>query len=376
MSQAAAGKLLIPVVPEEQQHKYFRHVLNSCSHGPSRESLSATYDAVPSPDPHFVREFQTAHFDARIWELYLFAYFHASGFDVRRPAPQPDFLIGRGGLDVWVEAVTANPTQGESSAAIPPEPEGGEEYEQWIENVIAIKLAGPLTRKLDEKYWEYAHVGATPLVLAVADFHRERILRSPSGPLDTYLNGRKARVASPAGAEVELEHYDVTHHEVGRKRIPSGFFGLPGAEHISAVLFNNAGTLSKFNRMAYSRDRFPHIRMIRSGACHDEDPTATTPKAFAYEVGAHPETWAEGLSVFHNPNALFELPFGYFPGAAEHWTDAKGHHDALPSLYWSVTEVFGFPAGADISTLDQSIPIRIANLKAALNGILKGVKSS
>jgi hypothetical protein len=36
---------------------------------------------------------------------------------------------------------------------------------------------------------------------------------------------------------------------MGQKVIPSGFFDLPGPENVSAVLFSNSGTISKFNRM-------------------------------------------------------------------------------------------------------------------------------
>lgn len=38
-------------------------------------------------------------------------------------------------------------------------------------------------------------------------------------------------------------------HRWGPKEIPAGFFRLPGAENISAVIFNNSATISKFNRM-------------------------------------------------------------------------------------------------------------------------------
>lgn len=38
-------------------------------------------------------------------------------------------------------------------------------------------------------------------------------------------------------------------HVWGDKRIPSGFFYLPNAAHITAVISNRQGTISKFNRM-------------------------------------------------------------------------------------------------------------------------------
>jgi transposase InsO family protein len=45
----------------------------------------------------------------------------------------------------------------------------------------------------------------------------------------------------------------VTTHHWGTKEIPSGFFDLPDAEHVSAVLFNSSGTIAKFNRINCQR---------------------------------------------------------------------------------------------------------------------------
>lgn len=102
-----AENLFRSVVPESLLNPILVR-MQGPSHEPARVTLQATYDALPNPDPHFVKEFQTGGFDARIWELYLFAYLRASGLTVRRPFDSPDFLASHDGLDVWVEAVTVN----------------------------------------------------------------------------------------------------------------------------------------------------------------------------------------------------------------------------------------------------------------------------
>ncbi|MCY1464989.1 hypothetical protein D9M71_830790 [compost metagenome] len=45
------------------------------------------------------------------------------------------------------------------------------------------------------------------------------------------------------------------------------------------------------------------------------------PDPFFHEVkqGAVVETWAEGLSMFHNPNAKCPVDPKMFPGIAHHW---------------------------------------------------------
>jgi hypothetical protein len=94
----------------------------------------------------------------------------------------------------------------------------------------------------------------------------------------------------------------------------------PGAENVSAVLFSNAGTDPKFNRIGQERHhRFEQVRMIRYGACYDHDPNASAPNTFAYEVGNSnfpAEPWRQGSGLTHNPQALHPIPMEWI-GAEE-----------------------------------------------------------
>ena len=109
-------------------------------------------------------------------------------------------------------------------------------------------------------------------------------------------------------------------HKVGKKEVPSGFFFQPGAENISAVLFSASGTISKFNRIGRQAGfHDPSVTMIRIGTCHNHDPNACIPKLFRYVVDERSEeTWAEGLSMFHNPRAINPVPRELFPSIAHH----------------------------------------------------------
>lgn len=44
-------------------------------------------------DGNFVEQFQTTGFDARVWELYLFATLSEVGYVIDRPHPAPDFTV-------------------------------------------------------------------------------------------------------------------------------------------------------------------------------------------------------------------------------------------------------------------------------------------
>ena len=64
---------------------------------------------------HFVEQFQTSGFDARIFELYLHAYFESSGYVISRTRSNPDFILTRQRATVAVEATTSNPSGGAQS---------------------------------------------------------------------------------------------------------------------------------------------------------------------------------------------------------------------------------------------------------------------
>ena len=46
-----------------------------------------------------------------------------------------------------------------------------------------------------------------------------------------------------------ITNRDLKSHTFKGKTIESGFFSLPDAENVSAVVFSNAGTLAKFDRI-------------------------------------------------------------------------------------------------------------------------------
>jgi hypothetical protein len=47
---------------------------------PARALMQQVFDRMGDRDRNFVQQFQTDGFDARVWELYLYATFEALGF--------------------------------------------------------------------------------------------------------------------------------------------------------------------------------------------------------------------------------------------------------------------------------------------------------
>ena len=111
-------------------------------------------------------------------------------------------------------------------------------------------------------------------------------------------------------------------HAYKGKVIETGFFDLPGAENISAVVFSNAGTLAKFDRIGIAAGFIPEKhKYFRMGFRYNPDPNAVHPTPFSDEVSRddYIEHWSDELQIFHNPNARIPLPVETFGGVTQHF---------------------------------------------------------
>lgn len=202
------------------------------------------------------------------------------------------------------------------------------------ENAMPIRFGSPLYSKLQKRYWDLPHVTGHPLVFAIADFHDDQSMLWSSTSLIDYLYGFRYDFYYDDKGQLVIEPKKIETHKVGEKEIPSGFFFQPNSEHVSAVLSSASGTISKFNRMGRQAGfKDPSILMIRMGTCYDNDPNAAVPKAFSYVVDENSsETWSEGFSMYHNPNALNPV--------SEHLFLSIGHHHFKDGLIVSTLPKF------------------------------------
>jgi hypothetical protein len=299
-------------------------------------------------DGNFVKDFQTTGFDARLWELYLYAYLRSDGFTLDEEKAVPDYIAIKAARTVFIEAVTVNPTEAKTAG----EAETGavgltgwDLFSYRMQNVYPIKFGSPLFSKMKKKYWEQEHVRGKPFILAIEDFHEPGSMVWTAPALELYLYGYDYGWYHQVSGELIVVPEAIGKHQHGAKQVPSGFFQQPDSEHVSAVLFSNSATISKFNRMGFLAGYRPAgLGMIHAGACYNHEPNVTEPLRFMYGVGtpaAPVETWAEGLSMFHNPRALVSVPQELFPGIAHHWLDDQNRmRSAVPAFhpYGSVTQ--------------------------------------
>jgi hypothetical protein len=283
---------------------------------PARIILGAIYEAYSFRDANFREQFQTSGFDARMFEIFLFAYFTDAGFDVTRVGDRPDFMLRRDGVVVAVEATTANPSEARrhEELATPAD------LQRHINEEIPVRFGSALFSKYKEKYWLDSHVSGKPFVIAIEAFYSSSSLAFSDTGLTQYLFGRRAFHTFDEAGKLRVWSDPIESHSMKGKTLPSGFFNFVETAPISAVLFANTGTIAKFNRMGFLAGAHRgNLTMMRSGVSYNHDPNSTTPDPFThvYSDPTVTEDWGEGAVVIHNPSASAPLPRGYFPGAAE-----------------------------------------------------------
>lgn len=107
------------IVSEGKLHRYFKTLSANKGYSPAKEIIKEIAYAFIDLDGNFIQQFQSDGFNARIWELFLYAFLHEENFDLRNDIfPAPDFNCTKLGIDISIEAVTVNPTENESAEGI------------------------------------------------------------------------------------------------------------------------------------------------------------------------------------------------------------------------------------------------------------------
>ena len=254
-----------------RHHDAYVMLRDGFNQGAARALLEEVSRWVPDLDGNLVRDFQTSGYSARVWELYLWAALRALNFDMDHTHAAPDFCVRKGGKTVFVEATTVNSQDTFSSAiGAGPPPDAPEQLWLFLENQMPQKFGSPLFSKMKKRCWEKAHVAGHPLLLAIADFHAPASMRWSHAALPFYLYG--LRMVTTVDTDNRLIELFVPgpDHVVGGKIVPTNFFEQPDTEHISGVLFSNAGTIVKFSRMGV-RAGFgdPWVSLVRKGVLID-----------------------------------------------------------------------------------------------------------
>lgn len=316
----------------------FDLLTSTISHFPALMAVGECYLALPNPDANFVTDLQTNNFASRLFELYLLACFREQGLVVRQDHVSPDFSIEKDGAACWIEAVTAN-SETPRAGGIGDWVHAPTDRDERLTGEPAERFAKTLRGKLQRNYHELDHVKGQPFALAIADFHVSGSMVWSREALPTYLYGLRADVEGE-GARRRAVGTPI-NNLTGKHGIPAGLFRDPDFAYLSAVVFSNAATLAKFNRMGFLAGwRPPGLTMTRRGILFDRTPGALEPIDFELSVDSAKyqslwpwgEAWCQELEVFHNPRATHPIPFDLIPGAT-HWFERDG--DIECSTIWA-----------------------------------------
>ncbi|AQX74576.1 hypothetical protein B1772_03530 [Dehalococcoides mccartyi] len=270
------------------------------------------------PNGNFVHDFQGTGFYARVFELCSYAYLESNNFEIDRRHERPDFLVSHGIQRAAVECVTSNPTEGSETDIIASfvKPLSEKEMLEKVMNEFPIRMASILKKKLEKKYWELPHCQGLPFVLMVEPFHEPGSQYYIDDSFARYLYGGSdihPQLLGPDGFPLVVP---IRRHEYKGKSVKSGFFQSNNSEMISAVLYCNQFSVSKFLRLAIQEGIELGIQGQRWGFIESPGQNENIEiDEYEYTIGdpSSPlETWGQGVTIFHNPNAKNPIPESYF----------------------------------------------------------------
>jgi len=165
-----------------------------------------------------------------------------------------------------------------------------------------------------------------------------------------YLYGEGAQVINVDGVRRAVAM--PATHLLGPSAFPAGLFADDRHAELSAVIFSNACSIAKLNRVAVSGRGAPEgLRYTRMGDFFDRTPGAHKGIPFCLDVTSDDyralwpqryEPWSAELELFHNPFARHPVPFELLPEAT-HWFELGGEKVCrsvyATSILWSQTVI-------------------------------------
>ena len=121
-----------PVVDESRLNPIFKTLVEGINYSSALGIIKPMMRFYDDTDGNFVEQFQTTGFDARLWELYLFATFVELGYARAPGTAVPDFIFTSPFGSLGIEATTINP----SNNRTPEMPGTKEEMAAYLENFI------------------------------------------------------------------------------------------------------------------------------------------------------------------------------------------------------------------------------------------------
>ena len=296
----------------ENLHPKVCFLKNNFAFASERQLLLDWTEGLLDRDNKFVREFQET-FHSSFWEIYLYKLFVDAGFELDQSHRMPDFIIKKP-QEVYVEAVTANIRKGgksedersiedQMSMLIPPYLQT-DFYQILNEGIIrgANSIQSKHKKFVKEyKYREWIQEN-NPFIIAMGAFDQINYGREFIYPMVALLYG----MYFDAEQEIFHEKMEIEKPQTGAS-VPIGIFRNSNYEEISAIVFSCTLTLGKLTSLSISNGNYS------LNAVYNIRQDFNTNKYVLQIVNSScPEDIADGVFIFHNPNAKNKLSEKFF----------------------------------------------------------------
>lgn len=302
---------------ETKQHKKFLLLKNESQLKYEKDILSNWTEGLIDRDKKFVRQFQES-FHSCFWEMCLYKLFTEAKFELDQTHQMPDFVV-KAPIEFYVEAVVANikdtgrkesdrTLEDQMSMVIPPYLQ--HDFYQHLDEAI-IRSSSKIKDKHEKFKNEYVNKAwinsANPFIIAVGSYDQVNYGREYIYPMLALLYG----MYFDAESESFIKKDKVLKKEKRVVDIPLGIFFNNEYEDVSAVIYSCTITLGKLTSLSISAGNpsFNAVYNIRRD-CNSN-------KYLLQVVNeSSPEDLADGIFIFHNPNAKNKLPEDFFQGIA------------------------------------------------------------
>jgi len=192
---------------------------------------------------------------------------HSSGYNIDRSHQYPDFIISKNKNKAAIEVTTAIGKEFSK--------QGGatynniekilnskinlEEYKDKLRNEIPTKFSDPILSKLKKGYFNQEHCKGFPFIIAIEGFFEDEAQKYSATALSEILYGTRYLQNLDGGYSPSV----IKSHRKENGEIPSGLFLKPNEDwadmdNVSAIIFTNSATISKFRRMGIIKNIIMH----------------------------------------------------------------------------------------------------------------------
>lgn len=294
---------------ESKQHTKFKLLNQEAQMLNEKRILESWTNGMIDKDGKMVREFQET-FHSCFWEFFLFKLFQEAGFTLDQSHQMPDFIINAP-TDMYVEAVVSNIKEGgkpESKRTI--EDQLSMLRPPYLHDMFYEELNESITRdsnavhskikKYRESYLKREWVREeVPFVIALSSYDQVNYGREYIYSMLALLYG----MYFDANSEMYYQKDSIIKPGTKDSNIPIGIFNNPSYSDISAIIYSCTVTIGKLTSLSISNN-MPSLNTVYNIRKNNVE------GKYQLQIvsGNNPEYLADGVFVFHKPNAKHKLP--------------------------------------------------------------------